>query len=290
MSEDLLTVLVITYNHAKYFRKCMENILSQKTSFGFKIYVLDDKSTDGTSDIVREYANKYPDKVVPFIRENNLGLEDNIYKGIESVQTKYYATIESDDFWCDDSKLQKQVDILENNPDCSFCGHNTIHNYPENTGHKDNGKKFFKIKTQKFNFLKKNNKKKVVKVHLNSRVYRTSSLALDTIKNKAIPAWDSTSYWWFLSKGNLYYIDEVMSVYNITDTGVYSGTSKEKKRLMAVKRITEINKELEYKYNCFYVDALRRKKYLSFFKHIKLKYFTKLEKMEQEYCKILGKL
>lgn len=286
--KERLTVLVVTYNHVKYFEKCMDSILAQKTNFDFKVHIVDDKSTDGTTDLVRKYAENYPDKVKAFIREQNYGVVKNIYEGIKSVDTEYYAFIESDDFWNDENKLQKQVDILDNNPDCSFCGHNTINNYPEDPNNKNNGKKFFKVKTQKYSFPKIFKKKDFIKVHPSSRVYRTSCLDLENIKSIEVPVWDSTSYWWFLSKGKLYYIDEVMSVYNRTDTGVFSGASKEKRDRMSIRNILSINKEFNYKHNDLFLGILKRRKFVGLLDYMRFKYFIKPKKIEQEYCKLLG--
>ena len=60
MKKPLLTALIVTYNHKNHISKAIESVLAQKTNFDFQIWILDDCSTDGTSDIAREYANKYP--------------------------------------------------------------------------------------------------------------------------------------------------------------------------------------------------------------------------------------
>ncbi len=67
MNKPLVTVLVVTYNHINTFEQAIKSVLEQKTNFDFKIWVLDDASTDGTSDLVRKYAKMYPEKVVPII-------------------------------------------------------------------------------------------------------------------------------------------------------------------------------------------------------------------------------
>lgn len=289
MNKDLLTVLVITYNHAKYFEKCLDSILAQKTDFAFKIHICDDKSTDGTTELVKRYAAQYPDKITAFIREPNLGVVGNIYEAIKSVDTEYFAFIESDDFWTDTTKLQQQVDILRNNPDCSFCGHNTINNFPEDPSNPLNGKKFFKAKEGKYSFPKTYKKKYFLKVHPSSRVFRTSCLELDKVKNIEVVVWDSCNWWWFLSKGKLYYIDKVMSAYNRTDTGIFSGATKEKQAKLSIRNILSINKEFNYQHNNIFVEILKRKKFINFVDYIKLKHLTKAKNIEQEYCKVLKK-
>jgi len=286
--EALLTVLLITYNHKPFFEKSIESVLAQKTDFDFKIHVLDDASTDGTSDLVREYAQKYPDKVIPFIRDNNLGVVENVYKGICDVKTKYFATMETDDFWCDENKLQMQVDVLEKNLDCSFCAHNTSFNYFDNPEHPNQNKPFYNIKTQKISFPKKFNPKKFIKVHPSSRVLRTSCLELDKLENYEVIVWDSTSYWWFLSKGKCYYIDKVMSVYNVNSASLYTGASVDKQTRMAVKNILAINKEFYYKYNKIFINVLKPHRRMPKLKYFKLKYFTKRNDLEQKYLDLVS--
>lgn len=116
--EILLTVRCLTYNHAPYIRQCLESIVTQKTNFAFKILVHDDASTDGTTDIVREFAARYPDIIETNIKKENLYSHDyrkfqhTIYSGFEG---KYVAWCDGDDYWCDEYKLQKQVDFLESN-------------------------------------------------------------------------------------------------------------------------------------------------------------------------------
>ncbi|MBR5320252.1 MAG: glycosyltransferase, partial [Clostridia bacterium] len=63
-----VTICCITYKHEEYIASALDSFLMQKTNFKFKIFVGEDKGPDRTADIVREYAEKYPDIIVPFIR------------------------------------------------------------------------------------------------------------------------------------------------------------------------------------------------------------------------------
>ena len=63
MSNIMVSVYCTAYNHAQYIRSALEGFVSQKTNFKFEVIVHDDASTDGTADIIREYAKKYPDNV-----------------------------------------------------------------------------------------------------------------------------------------------------------------------------------------------------------------------------------
>ena len=104
-TKPLLTVLLITYNHKEYIEKSIKSVLEQKTDFNFLIRILDDCSTDGTSDIVKHYEKQYPEKIQHILRKKNIGVVDNIYEGLKSISTNYFAELEGDDYWCDENKL-----------------------------------------------------------------------------------------------------------------------------------------------------------------------------------------
>ena len=62
----ICTVLLISYNHERYIRTAIESVLSQKTKYKYKIHIFDDASTDKSTEIAKEYANKYPGKIYFF--------------------------------------------------------------------------------------------------------------------------------------------------------------------------------------------------------------------------------
>lgn len=120
----IVSIWCLTYNHEKYIRQCLDGFVMQKTNFRFEAIVHDDASTDGTADIVREYAEKYPDIIKPIIEtENQYSKQDgSLYRIMQKTCTgKYIALCEGDDYWSNSLKLQKQVDFLEQNPDFSMC-------------------------------------------------------------------------------------------------------------------------------------------------------------------------
>ena len=122
--SPLVTIQCLTYNHEKYIRKCLDGFVMQKTNFRFEAIVHDDASTDGTANIVREYADKYPDIIKPiFETENQYSKSDGSLNRImyEHTLGKYVALCEGDDYWTDPYKLQKQVDYMENHPGYAMC-------------------------------------------------------------------------------------------------------------------------------------------------------------------------
>lgn len=121
--EVVVSVIVLTYNHEKYIRQALDGILMQKTSFRYEVLVGDDASTDGTSDIVREYAVRFPGVLQLYAQERNVGVSRNAYELLTVARGVYLATCEGDDYWTDSSKLQIQFDFLESHPGCSACTH-----------------------------------------------------------------------------------------------------------------------------------------------------------------------
>ncbi len=124
----LVSVYCLAYNHEKYIRDTLEGFVKQKTNFPFEVIVHDDASTDNTAEIIKEYEAKYPNIIKSIIQSEN-----QYSKGVPIAQTfifplikgKYIAVCEGDDYWCEDNKLQLQVDWLENHQDYSLCVHNT---------------------------------------------------------------------------------------------------------------------------------------------------------------------
>ena len=71
-STPLVTVVCISYNQGPYIRDALEGFLKQQTNFGVEVIVHDDASTDGTADIIREYAGKYPELFRTVLRKENI--------------------------------------------------------------------------------------------------------------------------------------------------------------------------------------------------------------------------
>lgn len=115
-TEPLVSIKCLTYNHEPYIRQCLEGFVMQKTNFKFEAIVHDDASTDKTADVIKEYAEKYPDIIKPIYEiENQYSKHDGSLNRIMNahLRGKYIAMCEGDDYWIDPLKLQKQVLFLE---------------------------------------------------------------------------------------------------------------------------------------------------------------------------------
>lgn len=123
-TEALVTVILPTHNHAPYIARAIDSVLMQETDFPFDILLHDDASTDGTADICRDYAKRYPDKINLIAQEvNQYQIDRRIQRNIlfPRVKAKYTAILDGDDYWLSPYKLQKQIGYLEAHPDCTLC-------------------------------------------------------------------------------------------------------------------------------------------------------------------------
>lgn len=124
-----VSVLCTAYNHEAYIRQALEGFVGQQTEFPFEVLVNDDASSDGTAAVIREYAEKYPGIIRPFLQEKNLFSQGiNIYDAVfyPTARGQYIAVCEGDDCWTDPHKLQRQVDFLDAHSDYSACVHNSM--------------------------------------------------------------------------------------------------------------------------------------------------------------------
>lgn len=120
MAEPLVSVHMITYNHAPYIAQTIEGVLQQKTNFPFELVIGEDCSTDGTREIVFEYQKKYPDIIRVITSDKNVGMKRNSYRTMKACRGKYIAFCEGDDYWHRPDKLQIQVDYLEGHGECGL--------------------------------------------------------------------------------------------------------------------------------------------------------------------------
>ena len=122
----MVSVCVLSYNHEKCLRQCLEGIFMQKVSFPIEVRVHDDASTDRSQEIIKEYQQRYSDILKPILQsENQFSKGGGILNKflLPLCEGKYIALCEGDDYWTDPLKLQKQVAFLEGHEEYSMCFH-----------------------------------------------------------------------------------------------------------------------------------------------------------------------
>ena len=221
--ECMVPVLCTTYNQKKYISTCLDSLVNQKTTFPYEIIVRDDASTDGTSDIVREYCKRYPEKIVPLILEENYfqrGLSNlSFEKMFRMSKGKYIALCEGDDFWTDENKLQKQVDFMEEHPDYSICGHASY--FATESGMFLNNR-FFRLNSGSKDLSVEEILSNWV-LSTSSMFYRKSCQQDITIPFQGTCINGDIALMTYLAlKGKVYYLDELMSAYRMSSNGSIS--------------------------------------------------------------------
>lgn len=122
----VVAVQVLTYNQKDYIAQCLDGIVMQRTTFPFVAVVHDDASTDGTADIVRQYAERYPDIIHPILQTENQYSKGNspakiVADKINALNPKYKCIVDGDDYWTDVDFLQVCHDWLEEHPACAVA-------------------------------------------------------------------------------------------------------------------------------------------------------------------------
>jgi glycosyltransferase involved in cell wall biosynthesis len=301
MTEPLVSVICITYNHENFISNCLDGFLMQETDFSFEILIHDDASTDKTASIIKSYEKKYPGKIYAIYQNEN-----QFSKGINPgtllyprAKGKYIATCEGDDYWTDPLKLQKQVDFLEANAEYSFCFHDTII-LKQETGEK--GKRIGSRKIDESVDLKS------VIIENN---FPTASLVFRNIIDwKNIPEWvmktakgDYALVVRLSEKGLGKYLSEPMSVYRVHSGGVWSGRQDNEyytdqdvnfyESLFENFNDSEVRKAIRFKLNKSYqnkgIYQLRKGKLISGIFNILTHWnFTNDRRLKTPVRKILG--
>jgi glycosyltransferase involved in cell wall biosynthesis len=118
----LVSVHIITYNQKQFIHETLNSVLEQDYS-NIEIVVADDGSTDGTAELILDFARQHPGKIVPLVGGPNLGITGNSNRGLLACTGKYIAFFGGDDVMLP-NKIKVQVDYMESHPVCSICYHN----------------------------------------------------------------------------------------------------------------------------------------------------------------------
>jgi len=113
----MVSICTAAYNHEQYVGKAIESVLAQEVNFPIEMVIGEDNSKDGTRAVCEKYVSEFPDKLKLLPLRENLGMSRNGMRIVESCRGKYIAILDGDDYWIDPTKLQRQVDFLESNPE-----------------------------------------------------------------------------------------------------------------------------------------------------------------------------
>lgn len=218
-----LSICCITYNHEKYIEDALESFLNQKLDFDFEIIIGDDASTDNTQKILKRYQDHYPEIIKPILRKNNIGMMNNFMSVLKEAKGDYVAYCDGDDYWIDDYKVIKQINVLEKHPECSFVFHDTLlvdqYKKPLKLLSKGRRNEYFEdgvIKAEEVIGTP------IRIVHANSLLFRKEAIEDLTLleKLKFSPNGDFALTTILASQGDAYYFKEAMGTYRIIESSI----------------------------------------------------------------------
>jgi glycosyltransferase involved in cell wall biosynthesis len=120
-----LSVLLVTYNHAKHVHRALESLFAQSIDSPIELVIADDGSSDGTVDIIKTFETRFPSFHFKYLDDtSHLGITRNYQRGFAACTEEYVAILEGDDYWVSPLKLKRQCDFLETHWECDLCSVN----------------------------------------------------------------------------------------------------------------------------------------------------------------------
>jgi len=254
----LVDVNLITYNHEKFVAQAIESVLAQRTNFAYRLIVGDDCSTDNTQAIVRSYAEQHPDRMAVVFDSEHRGLRSKDRAGLKVLRlstAKYVAWLDGDDYWTDPNKLQKQVDVLERNPDVAICFHN-VSTFPQDGGGESEN-------------LCPPDQKEISTLEdlLKGNFIPSCSIVFRRDAVGTLPEWyftlkmgDWPLYILMAQHGRIRYLNEVMAAYRVHGGGSWSPRDRSHHDVNFLQLLDYVNRHFNSKYSRA-IDATRSRYY-----------------------------
>ena len=261
MGNPKVSVLVTFYNQEKYVDKALNSVFSQNTNFDYDVLIGDDGSSDRTLEIINQWISRYPDKIRLFQMER---LEKKYPTGFRASQNRlyllkhvtgqYFNFLDGDDYFTDDDKLQKQIEILdsEDNQDCIACGSNIDMIFPDGTIKQATSKKLQKGKISPSDYWERHY------FHTDTLLIRSSVIPKLPVKLLENNFNDNMITFSVIQHGNLYYIPESTAAYIQTMDGIWTLGDKETnyfRGLMCFDLTNKINSSMKKETNKRFLET-----------------------------------
>jgi glycosyltransferase involved in cell wall biosynthesis len=233
----------------------LNGFLAQVTNFPFEIIIRDDASTDGTREIVREYAAAYP-RIIRTVIET----ENQHSKGIRAnpaiaphAKGEFIALCEGDDYWISSDKLEKQMRLLKGYPAATMCVARTVMCKYENDrlvcdiafAQNQNSLQYFEdIKGTYF--------------HTSTYLLRTElyKKVLGIFKEKNIEYGDTALRFMLIDYGPFVNLSEVVSVYRVTGSGIWTSLNRTKQLEWEIKCTEALYQHMDSKFRKYFGQKL----------------------------------
>jgi glycosyltransferase involved in cell wall biosynthesis len=229
-----------------YICDAIDSILKQENNFETEIVFVDDASKDKTFELASSRLKGI--KGVQLIKNSvNLGITKNYQKGFRLCSGKYVFVLEGDDYWTDTSKVKRQVDFLEEHRECSMCFHPFL---TRKRSPKEFYNQFQNLGNNEFDLFGINDMILNEGLIANFSVCCYRKVFLNQLPDALF---ETVSYDWMVNIamaefGLLGRINRSMSVYRLSETGVWSNKSTQKQIAEIIKLIPAYDAVLEYRH------------------------------------------
>lgn len=234
----MVSVLMPAYNHGKYIRQAIESFLAQK-KVQAQLVIGDDASNDDTFSIAQEFADLYPDKIRLFHHNVNMGLIRNYRFLLERSNAPYIAILESDDYWTDPLKLHKQINYMEEHPNCGlvFASGEFVDEQGCKLGVKmENGR----LMQNCFSSILMANPVLAVTALFRRSVFN-AACNMDDFVNEGFVTFDYPAWLGIAACSDLYAMSDIVAAYRVGDASISNNASyaKREKFIYGIDRIIE---------------------------------------------------
>lgn len=230
--NPLVSVRLVTYNHEPYIRECIESVLDQQTDFEYELVIGEDCSSDKTREICFEYQKRCPEKVrVLWSSENVYKIDGNVIRSQYKCRGAYIALLEGDDYWADPLKLQKQIELIRQTKAIG-C----VANYQ--TRQRDGS---FSACNYRCGVLLSRHDLFRYYPHTSTYVFRADALREVWIRYPdVLGRYDVILMHCLVEMGPVAHLDDIVSVYRLTGSGIASGLAVNDMALLSVRQYLDL--------------------------------------------------
>jgi len=254
--KPTISVIVITYNQEETIGRTLDSILMQQCHVPYEIVIGEDCSTDTTLAVCQQYAEQHPDIIRIIANKENKGLVNNYFDCMLQCRGEYIADCAGDDFWSDPKKLEKEVSILESDPNITLV-HTAWNNFHVNTGlTTESDRQPFTAPITKGTEMLEDIivQTRIPVIHLCTSLYRKSIVLAELEKdefmfrNKEFGCEDLQIAFVMAQQGNIAYLPERTLNYSVGEESL-SSPAGHHQLFLFTKQVSSLSYYLSQKYN-----------------------------------------
>ncbi len=247
-TSPVVSISILSYNQREYLARAIESVLDQEVDFPCEIIIGDDCSSDGSQDLLREYQARYPHLIHLILHprryENEVPGRTNNITNLSNCRGEFTAMLDGDDWYCDPTKLSRQVKMMRAHPELSMCVHDSSIEFAADAIPHIDHRRYSQAFDEPIKTGIETHRKLVLKPgvrwHISSILFRTALLHPFPEWFRDIISADVAIMYILTERGPYYYDDRVMSVRwygarNWTLSGMYGASEYIQKRIDELK-------------------------------------------------------